>query len=117
MTTYTKSDMAIRILRDAGLIGAEETPSAADFLFASETLSSEFDLMAAKGLAIWDGSEDAIPNSYYTTLSRRVALVLAPSFGLGTLVDSSNAIPLVERDIRIISSIPNTGTDAQGEYF
>ncbi len=117
MTTYTKSDMAIRILRDTGLVGAEETPSAADLVFAEETLSSEFDLMAAKGLAIWDGSENEIPNSYYTTLSRRVALVLAPSFGLGTLVDSSNAIPLVERDLRIISSIPATGNDAQNDYY
>lgn len=117
MTTYTKSDMAIRILRDAGLVGAEETPSAADLVFAEETLSSEFGLMAAKGLAIWDGSEDSIPNSYYTTLSRRVALVLAPSFGLGTLVDSTNAIPQVEHDLRIISSIPATGAEAQNDYF
>jgi hypothetical protein len=117
MTTYTKSDLAIRILRDAGLIGAEETPSSADLIFAEETLSSEIDLMAAKNIVIWDGSEDEIPNKYYTALSRRVALVLAPSFGLGTLAESTAAIPTVERDLRILATNLGGVGPSQGEYF
>lgn len=117
MTTFTKSDLAIRILRDAGLVGAEEMPSAADLVFAEETLSAEIDLMAAKQIPIWDGSEDSIPNKYFTTLSRRVALVLAPSFGLGTLADASNAIPATERDLRTISAIQPGVGPVEGEYF
>jgi hypothetical protein len=30
MTTYSQSDLATRVLRDLGLIGAEEVPSATD---------------------------------------------------------------------------------------
>lgn len=117
MTTFTKADLATRILRDTGLIGAEETPSAIDLLFAEETLSSEIELLAAKGIVIWDGSEISVPNAYYTTLSRRLGLALGPSFGLGSIAEVSTAIPLVERDLRAIASIGGTGAALQNEYF
>lgn len=117
MTTYTKSDLATRILRDAGLIGADETPSAIDLLFAEETLSSEIDALAGKGIYIWDGSELDIPNQYLTTLSRRLVLALGPAFGLGTAAEAAAAIPLVERDLRMISRIKGTGTAQQTEYY
>lgn len=117
MTTYTKAELATRILRDTGLIGAEETPSAIDLLFTEETLSSEIDLLAVKGIVIWDGSEVSIPNSYYTTLSRRLGLALGPSFGLGSIAEVSTAIPVIERDLRALSNIPGTGAALQNEYF
>ncbi len=36
MTTYSQSDLATRVLRDLGLIGAEEVPSAADLQWSAE---------------------------------------------------------------------------------
>lgn len=117
MTTFTKAELATRILRDTGLIGAEETPSAIDLEFAEETLSSEIDLMAAKGIVIWDGSEVSIPNSYLTTLSRRIGLALGPAFGLGSIADVTVAIPTVEQDLRTLSTINATGAALQNEFF
>lgn len=117
MTTYTKSDLATRILRDAGLIGADETPSSIDLLFAEETLSSEIDALAVKGIVIWDGSEISIPNSYLTTLSRRLVLAIGPAFGLADVGTVSQAIPLVEKDLRTLSQIPATGSTLETDYF
>jgi hypothetical protein len=117
MTTFTKADLATRILRDAGLIGAEETPSAIDLLFAEETLSSEIDLMAAKGIKIWDGDEISVPNGYLTVLSRRIGLALGPAFGLGSFVEASTAINALERDLRTLSAIPATGETIKVESF
>jgi hypothetical protein len=117
MTTFSKSDLATRILRDAGLIGAEEVPSAIDLLWAEETLSSEIDLMAEKGILIWNGSEIDVPNAYLTTLSRRIGIAIGPSFGQMAIADASVAIPVVERDLRILSTVPSTGAVQEGDYF
>jgi len=117
MTTYTKSDLATRILRDAGLVGADEVPSAIDLLWAEETLSSEIDAMAAKQIVIWDGSEISIPNAYLTTLSRRIVLAVGPSFGLADVVAAAQAIPVVEKDLRTLSQIPATGAVLENEYY
>lgn len=117
MTTYSKSDLATRILRDAGLIGAEETPSAADLEFAEETLSAEIDLMAAKGLTIWNGSDASIPQSFLTALSRRIVLAIGPSFGLVNAAEASQGIPIVERDLRIISGKGPTGDTLETDAY
>lgn len=117
MTTFTKADLATRILRDAGLIGAEEVPSAIDLLFAEETLSSEIDLMAATGIRIWDGDEESVPNSYLTALSRRIVLAMSPAFGLASAADVELAIERVERTLRKISSIPGTGATLENEFI
>ena len=117
MATYSQSDLATRILRDAGLISAEETPSALDLAFAQETLSAEIALMAAKGITIWNGSDSSVPLPYYTALSRRIVLALGPSFGLVDAAEASVAIPKIESDLRVISQTPGTGTAQQTEYF
>lgn len=117
MPTFSKTDLATRILRDAGLIAAEEVPSAVDLLWAEETLSSEIDLMAEKGILIWNGSEIEIPNSYLTTLSRRIGIAIGPSFGLSSIADATVAIPVVERDLRILSTVKGTGAVQEGSYF
>ena len=40
MTTYSQSDLATRVLRDLGLIGAEEVPSAADLQWSAGFFTS-----------------------------------------------------------------------------
>lgn len=117
MTTFSKSDLATRILRDAGLVGADETPSAIDLEFAEETLSSEIDALAIRGISIWNGSETEIPNGYLTTLSRRIVLAIAPAFGLASAAEVEVAIPKVEATLRALSHTPSTGAYAQADYF
>lgn len=117
MTTYTKSELATRVLRDAGLIGAEEVPSAIDLAFAEETLSAEIELLAGKGIVIWNGSEESIPQQYLTTLSRRLVAAIGPAFGLLDAVTATQAMPPTERDLRILSTVKATGAVQTTEYF
>lgn len=117
MTTYSKSDLATRILRDAGLIGAEETPSAADLEFAEETLSAEIDAMSATGIVIWNGSDESIPSGYLTPLSRRIVLAISPAFGLASAAEVEVAIDRVERTLRKLSAVPATNETIKNDYF
>lgn len=123
MTTYTEDELATRILKDLGLIGAEETPSAADLEWAKETAASEIALLAALGLPIWNGSELSIPQEYLTTLSRRVGLAVAPSFGLTDSVTATQAMREAERQLTELAaprSVPlklRTDLPARGSSF
>lgn len=117
MTTYTRADLSIRLLRDTGLIGAEETPSGADTVWAGETIDSEVAAMAAKGISIWGGSTSAIPQEYFTALSRRIGISIEASYGLISLAQAIQAIPMAEMDLRILSATQPSGAAVQGEYF
>jgi hypothetical protein len=117
MTTYTSAEFATRVLRDLGLVGAEETPSAADLDFATETAASEVQMLAAKGIQVWNGSETSVPVEYLTLLSRRVGLALASAFGLTDPASATQAMELTERDLRILDTKPATGEVAEAEYF
>lgn len=104
MTTYTESDLAVRILRDLGLVGAEETPSAADQEWARETAASEISMLSAINLPIWNGSEMAVPEEYLTTLSRRVGIAIEPSFGRSTIAEAQMAMREAERYLTLLAS-------------
>lgn len=99
MTTYTEDELGTRILKDLGLIGAEETPSAADLEWAKETAGSEIALLGALGLPIWDGNQLSIPQEYLTTISRRVGLAVAPSFGLMSSAEAMQGMREAERQL------------------
>jgi len=103
MTTYTLSDLGTRVLRDLGLVGAEETPSAADLAYAEQTISSVVALLRAKEIVIWNGDENSIPEEYFVALSKRIALDVAPSFGLISLDRTEPAIEIAEKSLRILS--------------
>ena len=117
MTTYTKAELGTRVLRDLGLIGAEETPSGVDLVQVEETIDAEMALMAAKGITVWAGSSTVIPQEYFTALSRRIGLAEAPSYGLISVAQAAQAIPLVEMELRILSATQPSGAPAQAEYF
>lgn len=104
MTTYSKADLATRVLKDLGLVGADETPSAADQEWAEETVGSEVQMLSDIGLPIWNGSEMAVPESYLTILSRRVGLAVAPSFGLMDIATAQLAMREAERYLTILAA-------------
>lgn len=117
MTTYTTSELATRVLKDLGLVGAEETPSAVDLAWAVETVQSEVMMLSAKSIPIWNGSEVQVPQEYLTALSRRIGLAVAPSFGLMSQADAERAMLLAEANLRILGSVPGTGAVMKSEYF
>lgn len=104
MTTYTDDQFATRVLKDLGLVAAEETPSYADLEWAKETAMSEILMLNALGIPIWNGSELDIPPEYLSTLSRRVGLAIAPSFGLTDLAAAQNAMRAAENALTILAA-------------
>lgn len=117
MTTYTTSELATRVLKDLGLVGAEETPSAVDLAWAVETVQSEVMMLSAKGIPIWNGSEVEVPQEYLTLLSRRIGLAVGPSFGLMSQAEAEAAMKMAEVNLRILGAIPATGAVQKAEYF
>ena len=104
MTTYSKAELAVRMLKDLGLIGAEEVPSAADQNWAEETVGSEILMLNAVGIPIWNGSEIDIPQEYLTQLSRRCGLAVAPSFGLMDQASAELAMREAERYLTLMAN-------------
>ena len=104
MTTYSRSDLATRVLRDLGLIASDEDPSPDDLAWAEVTVSFEVGLLNNIGLPIWNGSEMAVPESYLTTLSRRIGLAVAPSFGLMDMATAQLAMREAERYLTIMAA-------------
>lgn len=117
MTTYTKAEQATRVLKDLGLVGANETPTAEDLEWAKETLSSVVALLAAKQINIWNGSDESVPLEYLIPLSYRVGLQVAPSFGLMSQAEAMVAIDKADKDLRILAMKQVSGEPTKAEYF
>lgn len=117
MTTFSKADLATRILKDLGVTDARETPNADDQAWAEETVSAEIALLAAKNIQIANGSEDAVPQEYLTVLARRIALAVAPSFGITDLATAQMAMREAEKDLIYLARTPATGAQVKISAF
>jgi hypothetical protein len=117
MTTYTRADLATRVLQDLGLIAAEESPSAADRAFAEATIESVFAELAIRRIALPNAADSALPSEYLVSLSKRIGLDLGPSFGLFSIAEAEQAKPITERALREMAALPPTGSVAQAEHF
>lgn len=117
MTTYSLSDMATRVLKDLGLVGADETPTASDLEWAEETCKSEIQRLNVLNMPIWNGSEVSIPEAYLTVLSQRIGLAIGPSFGLFSLAEAVTGMATLEKDLRRMATVQPTGAIMQAEYF
>jgi hypothetical protein len=117
MTTYSQSDLATRILKDLGLVAAEETPSASDLEWAQETVSSVTAQLAAEGIEIWNGSDQSLPLEYLVPLSKRIGLDIAVSFGLATPDGVEALKPTLNSTIRRLNAKQPTGAVSRAEYF
>jgi hypothetical protein len=114
---YTLNQFGTRVLRDLGLLGAEETPSSADLNWATSKIENIIQTLSAKRISIWDGSSVSIPNEVAEPLSARVALSVAPSFGQTDIVTATAAIDSVEKELRVLSARPATGAVVDADYF
>lgn len=126
MTTYSRSDLATRVLKDLGLIPAEETISAVDLEWAGETVDGEVAMLGSIGLPIWNGSEMAVPQEYLTPLSRRIGLALAPSYGLMSPAEAQLAMREAERYLTVMAHprggrpltlVTNDAAPPRGSHF
>ncbi len=100
----TLSDLAHRVARDLGILGAEETLSAADYAWITQTCTSEVAMMADLGMPVWNGSEASVPPQYLTALSRRIGLAIAPSFGLTDPATAMASMREAERPLSVMAA-------------
>lgn len=109
--------MAERVLRDLGLVAAEESPSADDLAFAEETVASVYAELAARGISLPDGSDEALPQAHLVCVSKRIGLDVATAFGLISVADAELAKPVTERALRVLAARRPTGQIAPATYF
>src|SRR5262245_55537360 len=83
MTTYSLSDLAAKSLRQPGLYAVDETIPADELEDAEESITSLTDALADEGIAIVNGSVNAVPSSWYLALARYCGLFLLESYGGG----------------------------------
>lgn len=117
MTTYTRADLAARVLRDLGLYAPEESIDGNDQEWAEETIASVTAQLAAEGITIWNGSDEALPLEYLVCLSKRIGLDIGPSFGLFSVAESEAAKPVANATLRRLAASLPTGSVLETEYF
>jgi hypothetical protein len=110
MANYTKTDLAYRVLRDLNVIDAVETPQAADMEHVKETIDSEMGKLEALGLKMWSTSNESIHPSYFTALSKYMALSVGPHFGIFTVADAERAQRGAENELWRLSAPTLTPT-------
>jgi hypothetical protein len=115
-TTYTNQQLANRVLKDLGIYGPDETPSAADQTDTIEIINSEIASMSHRGIPIWGGSEMVLPQDYLSPLSRRLGLSVGPTFGM-QLDQATLAIEAAEMYLRQLTAKPDTGAVQEIAYF
>lgn len=117
MTTYTRAELATRVLQDLGLLGSDETPTSEELAFAVTTVASVTAQLLSEGIFIWGGSDQSLPEEYLVQLSKRIGLDIGPSYGLFSIPESETAKPIVNMSLRSIGAKSPTYTAAQGEYL
>lgn len=117
MTTYSLTDYATRSLRTAGLVAADEVPSAADLSLAMETIASDTAALAARRVTIWNGSEASVPEEWLAPGSRYHATTMQADFGLIGTLEAEQTKTILEKTMRAISMTPATGVVQKVENF
>ena len=93
MTVYSESDLATETLRSAGLIGIDETPSAAELVDTEQSNSSVLATLATIGLPIWNGSSIEVPDEYFIELAIRLSMPIRLKNGM---IDEVTYLRMVE---------------------
>lgn len=117
MTTYSRTDLATRALRKANLIGAEETPSAADLEFAAEGIASDTAALAVEGITMDNGSDQAVPLEHLEPRATYHAVTLKADFGLMGDVEAESARVAMRQRLHRLAAKQATGETMQAEYF
>ncbi len=114
---YSLSDLATRSLQKAGLVAAEEVPSAADLVYAETSITSDTAALAVEGITILNGSEQIVPVTHFEPLSRYYAVTFKEDFGL---ISGDVAMQMRELEKRLLwklCAIPQTGEVAEALYY
>jgi hypothetical protein len=115
MTTYSLSDLASQALREPGLYAPEETIAQRDQEDAEIKASSLIKTLETRGIAITNGSAQAIPEDWYIPLAQYVGMFLMPNFG-GSF-PTADQIRGAEMIMRQMTAKPATGSVNEVQFF
>lgn len=102
--SYTEVDLATETLRSPGLLGIDETLSAAEY---DDTIRSNRSVIATLntiGLPIWNGSEIDVPEEYFVELAMRCSLPLQFKNGLIGHADMLSMIEASETRLTVMAA-------------
>ena len=115
MTTYTKADLAAKVLRQPGLYGPDETISSADQEDAENVAEALVDTLASMNIFIPNGSVAVVPSAWYIPLAQFIALYLLQAFG--GPAPTNDQIQGAVMPLRVMSATKATGAVLEGEYM
>jgi hypothetical protein len=102
--SYSETDLATETLRSPGLLGIDETLSAAEY---DDTIRSNRSVIATLntiGLPIWNGSEIDVPEEYFVELAMRCSLPLQFKNGLIGHADMLSMIEASEARLTVMAA-------------
>lgn len=117
MSTYSTTDLATRALRKANLIGAEETPTAADLDFAEQGIVSDTAALIVEGIVMDNGSAESIPIEQLEPRADYHAITFKKDYGLISDTEAEQAKTLHRMRLRRLCARPATGSVLDAEYM
>lgn len=116
MATRTALDLAANVMSDWGLIGANETPSAADATLIINRYKNILEELAEDNLAYW--TYDAIPSVIFEPLTQIMALVVGRAFGKQvSFSDLEQGMDLFKRRLRRHAHVVASGMPTRVQNF
>ena len=115
MTVYTKSQLAAKALREAGIYAPDEALDPNDQDDAEVRAESIVSTLASEGISIVNGSVEEVPDDWYIPLAQYIGMYLLPSYG-GPF-PTKDQIEGAQRVMRRMTSKPATGSVAEASYY
>lgn len=104
MTTYSEVDLATETLKSPGLLGIEETLSAAEYDDTIRSNSSVIATLNTIGLPIWNGSVLNVPEEYFVELALRCSLPLQFKNGLISHAEMLSMVEASEARLTVMAA-------------
>ena len=117
MTTYTRDQIATRLQKHAGLVGIDETPSAAAQEEAEELVEAGMGTLNMLGIQVWNGNDNSIPHEYLMPVIEWLIPILHRNHGMIDFTASLQQQRAAEQRLREMSMIGPSGTTLEAEYF
>jgi hypothetical protein len=117
MTTYTRAQVATEALKDAGLVGEDETPSSAAQESAEAVTEACIGELRARGIILLDSNESSVQHELLYPLVDYIAARLEKQHGLidrATMMQNQAA---AEARLRQITMIMPTYAVQEAEYY
>lgn len=115
--TFTRAQLGTRLLKYPGIIGIDETPSAAEQEEAEEVVETGIATLNGLGINLWNSTDNSITHEYLIPLIEWLAPILLCANGQidwNTKIQFQN---VAEAKLRKLSQTGPTGAVLKVNYF